>query len=342
MDPKFVYDLKANDVVMEAMFELKIDQPISDRMTYVDSVLEATVNTSTQSQLVMKLYQDIMKHANIEFGKIPDSKGDLSRYYYYPQMMDTIEVLNKLYSEKATTHPNMKMLNRLHDLLLALRGDFEFGFKINNEFIQLTYNILVMSLNEMINICVYDYTSNITNGIGLGKLPVNSVKSTNSRKFTNYVDKFIKSYDKGEWAQIMHQFRTDASNFLGAGGMANAMQAVGKVVLPVIRTSGKILAIMIALLVLIRFLTYFFTASRNRLADYAKLQAEVIRANMSAEGETGYEAQQKTVKFLDGVATVLYGKGQKAEQDAERMMHETNKEEFTKKELTGSFDFDLA
>lgn len=328
--------LRSNNAVMEAFNELRLDQEVRDRAKYLDAALEAA--TSSNGQLLNKLYRDIIEHSDIDFGKVPDSKGDITRYYYYTQMSDTINVLNKLTRGTSLEESvNMKLLNRFHNMILDLRGDFEFGFRSGTEFLKVTYNLYVMTLYELIEVCLCDYTDYLKSTIDSN----NSTKSkrvAKSRMIVENASSIIKYYDDGTWKKIMTQMRADGGNFLG---MQNIDWSQGAALLgkhpmftKVVGGVAVTIAAIIAVLWIVRKITYYFYAGRQKFADYASGQAAILRANMSSEKEAdAYAAQKKILDGLENAAAVADARMERTAKTADKVIHEENKAKYAPAEL---------
>jgi hypothetical protein len=101
-----------DNLALEAFVDIRNDQPPKDRLHYFDVVLESSEDT--RGTLIQKLYVDIISKSNIDFGKIPDSKGDLTKYEYYNEISESIGALNKLVDSAKSDE--LAMLNNLFDI----------------------------------------------------------------------------------------------------------------------------------------------------------------------------------------------------------------------------------
>lgn len=191
------------DIIVESFLEMQKDQIGRDRMGYLNVAMEAVANPQAQSILVNKLYKDVQKIESIDFGKIPDSKGDITKYNYYDQMYDCIELLNELMKDSPSN--NLILMNKLHQILLNARNDFVFGFKANNFLIISTYNAMVANLHEMINICIVDVTEYLRASLEMKK-DRNVIRK--ARIAANNVSAFIRYYESGQWNTLIKFMRT--------------------------------------------------------------------------------------------------------------------------------------
>lgn len=328
--------LRSNSAVMEAFQELRVDQDISDRAKYLDLALEAA--TSSNGQLLNKLYRDILEHSDIDFGKVPDSKGDITRYYYYSQMADTINVLNKLTNgTPLEDSANLKLMNRFHNMILNLRGDFEFGFRTGSDFLKTTYNLYVMTLYELIEVCLCDYTDYLKSTAKTDN-GTKSKRVAKSRMVVENAMGIMRYYDDGTWKKIMTQMRSDGGNFLGFQDVdwSAGADILGKhpTFVKVVGGIGVTIAAIIAILWAIRKITYYFYSSRQKFSDYAAGQAAILKANMSSEREAdAYAAQKKILDSLETAAAVADARMDRTTKAAEKAIHEANKEKYAPAEI---------
>lgn len=196
-------DIRNNDIITEALTEMMMDQEPSQRIGYMRYAMEAMVRPETQNQMLDKLYRDVAQIESVDFGKIPDSKGDITKYVYYQQMYDSIELINRLCEGSQT--PNVVTMNKLHQILLDAVPDFTFGFRANDFVVTSTYKCLVKDLYEMINICIVDATAHLRKKL-TGR---NEMKANEVRMMTKTVNNFIKIYESGQWSIIMKTLKTN-------------------------------------------------------------------------------------------------------------------------------------
>lgn len=196
-----------NDIITEQLHAIAMDQPVSERAHYVETVLEALDKNGSESALLYQLFKELDKVNDVEFGKVPDSKGDITRYAYYDHLSKCIEVLSGF--EGADNIPNITRMNKLHNILLNYRADFEFGFKRDIVLITTFYNTIAVELCAMIDLSISDYTNYL-------KLSFND---RNNGKFNrkdsvviSQVDSIIKIFESGQWSTIMKAARAESVN----------------------------------------------------------------------------------------------------------------------------------
>lgn len=78
--------IKVNSIVMEA--STKEDRKYMEKMSKDDI-------HKINGQQVQNLYQAVMKKSNIDFGDIPDSKGDIEKVKYYDSTVECLKALDR-------------------------------------------------------------------------------------------------------------------------------------------------------------------------------------------------------------------------------------------------------
>ena len=348
--------LRSNDVVMEGLTEIMMHQEPSQRRGYIDAALEALDSARDNPAKLNKLFKDLQKIEGIDFDAIPDSKGDLTKYKYYHQMLDCMDMINSLGAELTTS--NITTMNKLHNILLQARNDFTFGYKINNFIITSTYKTLVMSLHEILDICTIDLTDHLRAKISMN---INKKTASRTREITKTINDFVRLYESGQWNTLMKHYRSGAkiasesynsfevaqegeyhgeeigpyrgpmTGALDLGketvdtgksifnGIKNVGKGIGNFISGVWNnTAGKvaiILSALIALVMIIRKLVFYFYYAKAKLKAKLKRNSEILRANID-RGEDSKDAIEKQKKLL-----------RKMEKTVDEIEYDLNKDE---------------
>ena len=370
----------SNEIILEAFQEMQADQIGRDKIGYVDAAMEAIANPSAQATIMNKLFKETQKIDEIDFGKIPDSKGDITKYAYYDQLYDSIELINELMKGNQTE--NIVAMNKLHQILLNARADFVFGFKVNNYIVTSMYKVMVANLHEMIDICIVDVTEYIRNNLNMS---MDKKAMKKARWVTSNVKNFIKMYESGQWNTLIKYMRTNASK---KAYEAMALEAEGDVLpqqksaldLMNMGTSAfnkfkggitaagdlikqapdafkaasapikglAIVGIIISALMIIRTgIKYFFLGVAN-ISKNLRNQAALLKSatKSDSEDQTGYGFRKKILNTMEKVSDVIDYKILKMEKEASKDMAESNRSEFSRQEIQqmtppSSSDFSL-
>lgn len=206
-----VYDpnTKAYKITMESFVSMAMDQENpADRLNYKNMAMEAISGPDT-GMVLDRLYKSVMSRASINFGKIPDSAGNLVKFSRYKTLADSITLLDKNLSEYNIME--VDLTKELHDTIIRCKEDFAYGFKVDSQFLKVTYNTMVYALCEMINLCDVIYIDMLKAGAE-GK-PF-TYKGYGDLLLVQNVKKFIDMVKSGEWATMVNGIKKDARNLL--------------------------------------------------------------------------------------------------------------------------------
>lgn len=337
---------RSNSFIMESLRKMALDQPVSDRMHYVDTAIEAMIDQPTSGRLIQSMYKEIMSMADIDFGKVPDSKGDLTKYAYYSQLVKCIEILNNL-AKNAPNAQNTTLttMNNFHNIMLDARDDFVFGYRFGVDLLKHIYQVNVLVLHELINACIIEVTDGLKSAASGIKAQVRPIRDTSSKNlFVDIANNFINLYNKGDWATFMKVYKKNSSNLFGTRGevfvaevIGNSALIAGSLAIPGLRW----VAIVVGVFIVARIATRAFYAAKYKMGDYAKYQAELIKANMAAEYSSGDDtaAQAELVDKLEDLSAKLLGKYNKTEKKTVADIKTSNAQNYNKTELNNAETF---
>ena len=358
-----------DEAVMESLTDLRMAQPPKDRLHYFDVALEGSAEAN--ANLLQRLYIDVVSKSNIDFGSIPDSRGNFRKYNGYRLMEDSITRLNQLY--EGIPSDNMKRLNGLYDMIISCQKDFEYGFSYDIELIQILYNTSVMSLHEMIGVCLFEYNDSLKAKAG------NTFNFSNSKKkdllITKNVDSLIKAYKNGQFQTMMKEFKknpnllsttkipataAEEANLDGAAALvegikyvadkaggakdaiANAISEHPAIAIPIIAVGAFIL-----LIIIIRNLIYLFWSKSISADEYLKAEKEILDIEIENEKVNG--APEKRIKSyrkfsdkLQRLSDFIEVKILHNDKKAKEELKKSNKENYTKNSLGSSPAFSTA
>lgn len=199
---------KTYQYAVETFNAMAMDQPPADRLGYRDAAMEAIAGPDAGAVLD-NLYKNVMARASINFGKIPDSQGELTKFAKYKTIADSITLLERQMGELKIKE--LKITRELHDNIIRLRDDFTYGFKVDSQFLKTTYNTMVYSLCEMVNLCGVIYVAMLKcQAEGRPYKP----EDFSYLLLVQNVEKFNGLVKSGEWAAMVSSIRKDARNLL--------------------------------------------------------------------------------------------------------------------------------
>lgn len=190
-----------NNFIRE-MFDLN-DDATREALISVDESARENVLAS----LSMKFYNDIMnKVDDIDFGTIPDSKGDITKVENYEQMNSCLVTLRGILTEYNQPSTQIDEIETAIGNMIDNTRLFERAFKLKADLPVVIYCTMVLAIVSSISLM-------ITSSIEFIKNPVHEnftiefhkaglAKTQNSMLYQNIV-KFNKSVKKGEFASTM-------------------------------------------------------------------------------------------------------------------------------------------
>lgn len=213
--------------------------------------------------MVTNLYKSAIDKSHIDFGKIPDSKGDITKYAGYKSTMTCISILRDLSVKGGVTIPELDIVDKSIQAIIKHRDLFEKGFRMHKEFIIMQYNTLVYAVVESVSSIISSY--------------VDYVKRPDKVEFTliagpqrpgqlmiQSLNQFITASRQGEFARVLNGvLSAGKDNFIGGSAIA-AAAIIGGIasIVPITRE--------------IIFLGYY---SRMKISDYLEQQAALIDIN---------------------------------------------------------------
>lgn len=260
---------------------------LSDRNTRQTllSLDEAGHNT-VLTTLTSKLYDHIVKKtADIDFGEIPDTNGDVTKLSNYDDLVDCMEIMKGILKEyREPTGPIDTLTTALSNV--STRKDlFMRGFRSNSEMPMLMYNTVVLSIvngiSYMIAACIefIKAPKDESFQISLDKV---AYAKTKDHLLYQSLDKFNKSCEKGDFDKAMEAVIDQrVRKFTGA--------AIGVL-------AGTVAGVIIILNIIpiLRELVYVIYYSRMKVADFFEIQADLLTMNAyNLEHNNTIDAEKK-------------------------------------------------
>ena len=236
------------------------------------------LNEAEQNSLLVsltnKLYQMVVdKVEDIDYGDIPQSKGDIRRLSKYKQLKDCITTLHDIFIQyKEDTAPidvidnAMKNLENDRDMYIAsYMGGIEMGVMIYSN---VTLGI-VNSISFMIAVCI-NYIKDTKNE-GL-KIVVDKTGPARVKDHIVY-ESLVKFNESCKNGSIENSLRPLIKNRIKSFAGTMGVIWLG------IKTAAVLGALVVAVIPLIRDLVYFAYATRARMSTYFDIQADFLEMN---------------------------------------------------------------
>lgn len=245
------------------------------------------------TSLTSKLYDNIMdKFDDIDFGEIPNSKGDITKLSNYDKLTECVEIIEGILEQyKQPTAIIDTVSNAIENIKLR-KEIFEKAFRYGIELPAVLYNTIVLSIissvSLIISTCIEFIKIPSQDGFDIVLDKVAANKTKEHMLFTN-LEKFNRSCKSGDFDRaIEYVVNNKVKNLTGAIG-SGMMIGAG------IAAIGIILSI----IPILRELIFFFYYSRTRVSDYFDAQADLLQMNahnIEVNSEKDKDEKQKIIK----------------------------------------------
>lgn len=259
----------------------------------ITSLLESEAH-AIDNMMVTNLYKSAISKTHIDFGNIPESKGDVTKYSGYASMNEVLKLIGDIANAQNVQLPEVDTVNTALDNLVANRELFVRGFKLDKEFVIFQYNILVYAAVEATSTIISSYVEYIKRPDAIDFKIIKNPLHGGAVSILN-LDKFNKAVKNGDFSKAINVvLKSGRENFAGAAAMG-------------VLITGAVLSIV----PIMRELIFAFYYSRMKLSDYLKQQAELLEINkQSIDASTRsardkqkiVKAQSKRIHFLNTVA----------------------------------------
>lgn len=237
----------------------------------VVSVMNEEEQNTLLVNLTNKLYKLIVEKVDqVDFGEIPNTKGDITRLSKYKELRECIDVLRNIFIQyREKTEPVEVLqtaLNNIEDnkdlFVASYASKINLGITIYNT----TTLALINATSFMIAVCIEYIKTPGTEGLHtvLNKTGIAKVKDhLLYENLVSFNDSCKNGEIEGAIKPLIHN---------RARGFATTAILGFKAVLIV----GSVL---IALIPMLRNLAYFFYSTRSRVSKYFDLQAKLLEMN---------------------------------------------------------------
>lgn len=257
---------KDYELIMQEHFDIGDTQTRKILLNINEADQNAVLNALTS-----KLYDNIVnKVDDIDYGVIPETKGDITKLENYEQLASCIILMRELMEEFKQDVTPVKTVETALNNLIERKDLFEKGFRYNVELPMITYCTIalsvVSSISFLISSCVEFIKTPAQEDFDLIIDKMAVAKTKQNLLFRN-LDKFNKACDKG---QI-----DDSMDYVIKSNMKNLTGVEVGVVAGSLALAGLILNIV----PILRELIFFFYYSRTRVSDYFDIQADLLQMN---------------------------------------------------------------
>lgn len=251
--------------------------------------LDEADQSSVLLSLTSKLYSMIVdKIDDIDYGEIPETKGDITLLTQYNKMNDCIDTLTKILQKYRQPTDCIDTIQAAMDNIENDRDLYKRGFATKVEIIMTTYNSIVLAIIASLSYMITVTVEFIKDGNGGFKATFDKAgiaRTKDSLTYSNLVH-FNDACSKGQIRNafeplIKSKARNLAVTTLGAISVGIAVAGILMNILPIIRE-----------------LVYFFYAGRVRISQYFDVQADLLEMNSQMLKSHDVEATEDENKHV--------------------------------------------
>ena len=289
-----------------------------------------TIDEADQTNVVLtltqKLYNTIVnKNLDIDFGTIPESKGDITAVDQYPTIIKTVKLIEDLLKHYKQPYTTIDEVSKAIDYLELNKDLFRRGFAIKSNIIEITYNTAILNIIGTLSYMVTTMVHFISQPGKIGyeiMLDKRGIARTKESLVYSNLTSMNNAFKTGEIkAAFTPIIRNKARGFAGIGLGTIAMAGAGA-------------AVLLNILPILRELTYFYYAADTRISQYFDLQADLLEMNAQAirAGEVNSledkkivaQRQEAIARRFRKVADFFEVNGRTAEKDSTKEMKKDN------------------
>lgn len=279
-----IVPIQVDSIVMEAS--------TSEDRKFMRNMKKEDVN-QINAILVQKLYESVLKHNNCDFGDIPKSKGDITKVKGIETCIESLDTLKELHQTNGIPVEDIDTVKNSISIVSKFKRQFETGFKLNNEYLIILYNTIVMAIMDGTSMLIADYTNYM---ITPDNVEYSGVSGRNKKRGTISIEslKRFNSMDtSGSLSSTINTLVSEATKS-SAGTRRNTGVSESAAVLGSIGVITAVAFLSVkAVITLVRELIFYFYHLRVTLADYLEVQATFLEMNRLAIENSNRPASQK-------------------------------------------------
>lgn len=265
---------------------------------------------------VQRLYQTTLDRKNIDFGDIPESKGDINKVKYMASTMESLSVLDELFSMNNIPKDDLVVINKAIANVRDRQYSFTYGYKASLEFSMLLYNTVVMAIIDATSMVIASYMDYIV-GPSQTKYTQN-VKFDKSRGWVahNNLKLFNTACANGSVDNALRYAEKDTEdNFAGTG---------------VVLIAASVVIALSTVVPITRQLIYWYYKNRSSLSEYLAVQADFLEMHRLAVQNSKAHSSSEKREIIKKQERVILKLRRASDQLA---IKNENSEDFMRKEL---------
>lgn len=256
----------------------------TDRYNKVLAVLEDG-ESPIRAKYKETLYKNIVDKGHVDFGDIPKSKGDITKYSGYKNMVDSLDILLKVGADEKSDSL-IKFTNIVKTAIKNIESNktaYTSAFSKRNDIAILEYNTFVFTCVEATSSIIYEFIDYLkTPSSPTIEIKLKDTKYRANLFYINQLEKFNMVNENGKYSKYLANLvNKGQENFFGIDdGLIIGGLALGTIALSIVPVT--------------RELVYQYKELRRKLSETCALQAYFLEMNKSCiESNTTLKAEKK-------------------------------------------------
>ncbi len=263
----------------------KILKESSDLAVYdnkhVNAIFE-DINSPATNNYLEKLYSSVIDKSHVDFGDIPNSRGNIEKYSGYASMneiLDTLEVFAR--EKKSSSLANyIKIVKDSISYLKINSSRYQKGYLAKNDIIITEYNIIVYTVIQAVSTLLYEFVDYIKRpDQDTVEIVLKDTKYKANLFYIQQLEKYNKINSNMKYAEYL-------DGILANGREAfTGIEAIGL---------GAVVAVALAIVPITREVIYQIYNIRSKISDCLAQQAYFLEMNKSiVEANKEFNAAKK-------------------------------------------------
>lgn len=299
------------------------------------ALTEATDKNQVILSLSAKLYTLIAAEVDkIDYGKIPESRGDITKIPNFIELTECINTINKLLGQYGESTEPVDAVAEAIEHLKTDRKTWEKAFAINCDLPIALYNTIALSIVSSISFLISG--------------SIEFIKDTGEESYTLKLDKvgYVKSKDNLLFKNLK-KFNAACRN----KQLQKSIDAVMKsdkaviesgevvkeevsVIIAGVMATASLISVLVLILPILQELVAFLYGARQNVSDYLSIQSDLVRLNAEnvkldttktpEERKKIYKKQIKIADTFKKISNKLAIKLKSSQNQAEKIIKDQN------------------
>ena len=307
-----------------------------------------SINEADQNQilgnLAGKLYDKIIKRvADIDYGDIPDSRGDITKIPNYEEMMECLTIMKDMSTERKQSTESLDTVFTAVENMKKYKAIWQKGFNTETEMVIIFYNTVALSIVSATSLLMSATIETIKTpdgeSIDIELAKISNHKTKDGLIFKN-LEKFNKSCKKGEIEKATNAVLSAQKHVKENGNI------VTEDVFGVLLLGGSIIGLLGCVIPILHQITSALYCLRQSLSDFfagqsylLKLNAEKVNYNRSktaAQKKKIIKKQMAVADMFKKWSDALMIKSNKSEKEAQAMIKKDGETKYKIDDVTDS------